>query len=533
MALFSLGLLALGLAACASVSHSPPAASRHLEPPAPEEGAIPSPVTRPSLLTPPEPREPLDTYTLIATDVPLKEVLFALARDAGLDVDIHPGVSGRVTLNAYDETLPNILDRIARQRPVRFERRGKTLLVMPDAPYLHSYRIDYVNMSRVNASRVAVATQIATTGQGAGEDSGGGGAGNNNSTTEVSSASKHAFWDTLAANVRALLGESATDGAAGASSVIVNKEAGILTARATARQHRQIQAYLDQVLAQSQRQVLIEATVVEVVLNDRYQLGVDWARLANTAGNGFDFTQSLLGVDLVDPPFFRVGYLRANGKESGTLSATVRMLKEFGDVKVLSSPKIMALNNQTALLKVVDNLVYFTLEAETTTGQTTTTTTFTSTLHTVPVGFVMSVTPQVSRTDYVTLNVRPTISRVTGYVNDPNPALAAVDVQSRVPQVQVREIDSVLRVLSGQTAVLGGLIQDDVDRNTQGVPLLSSLPALGHLFKYKNDRVRKSELVIFLRPRVIRHPSLSRDLADFAAFLPRAGAVGRSRGEQP
>jgi len=196
----------------------------------------------------------------------------------------------------------------------------------------------------------------------------------------------------------------------------------------------------------------------------------------------------------------------------------VKMLQEFGNVKVLSSPKIMAINNQTALLKVVDNIVYFTLEADTVSNQTTSTTTFTSTPHTVPVGFVMSVTPQISRDDAVTLNVRPTISRVTGFVNDPNPDLARQNIVSRIPQIQVREMESVLRVRSGQVAVLGGLIQDSIDLNDQGIPGLSDIKIVGNAFNYRNNRIKKSELIIFLRPRVVA--SLDKPMDVYDDYLP-------------
>ena len=138
----------------------------------------------------------------------------------------------------------------------------------------------------------------------------------------------------------------------------------------------------------------------------------------------------------------------------------------------------------------------------------------------------MSVTPQISETETVILNVRPTISRVTGFINDPNPSLAPFDIESRVPQIQVREMDSILRVQSGQTAVLGGLIQDSVDLNKSGTPGLSELPGVGELFSVRDNRVSRTELVIFLRPRVIRNASLARELADFRGYLPAAQPVG-------
>lgn len=262
---------------------------------------------------------------------------------------------------------------------------------------------------------------------------------------------------------------------------------------------------------------MIEATVVEVELNDQYKLGVDWTLIAN--GAGWSVNQALLGTNLSEEPFSLLTYADPDTRH-GDLTANIGMLRQFGDVKVLSSPRIMAINNQTALLKVVDNLVYFTIEADTTTSQGIANTTFTSTVHTVPVGFVMSVTPQINDTDTVILNIRPTISRVTGFVQDPNPSLAPFNIESSIPQIQVREMDSLLRINSGQTAVLGGLIQDSVDLNRSGTPVLSELPGIGDAFSYRDNHVNRTELVIFLRPRVIREASLGGELADYQRYLP-------------
>lgn len=509
LAMLLVGLLLVG---CAPTPQRPD--QGHVVLPQTATQDIPSPVQSAPRLEVPKPSPPLETYSVVVTEVSVKDMLFALARDADMNVDIHPGVSGTVTLNAIDQTLPQILDRIARQANVRFTLEGDTLQVEPDQPFLRSYKIDYVNMGRDNTSNVSVATQIATTGQAAG-GAGGGGAGGNNSTTDVTSTSNHQFWRTLERNMRAILGD--VSDAEGSAAVIVNAESGILTVRATTREHRQIMGFLDQILVSAQRQVMIEATVVEVKLNDQYQFGVDWNLLAN--GAGLSVNQSLLGTNLSETPFSLLTYSDPDTRR-GDVTANVGMLRQFGDVKVLSSPRIMAINNQTALLKVVDNLVYFTIEADTTATDGVSNTTFTSTVHTVPVGFVMSVTPQINDTDTVILNIRPTISRVTSFVRDPNPALAPFNIESSVPQIQVREMDSLLRINSGQTAVLGGLIQDSMDLGRSGTPVLSEIPGIGDVFSYRDNRVNRTELVIFLRPRVIRDASLGGELADYQRYLP-------------
>ena len=193
----------------------------------------------------------------------------------------------------------------------------------------------------------------------------------------------------------------------------------------------------------------------------------------------------------------------------------------------------MVLNNQSAVLKVVDNLVYFIFGSPNQTPQSTPTNTtglgsiVTTTPENVaiprflPVGLMMNVTPQVGDDDVITLNVRPTISRVIGFVNDPTPSLAKAGVVSRIPEIQVREVESILKVSNGDIAIIGGLMQDTLSQKNDGVPTLSRLPLVGDLFSFRNDTYSKTELVIFLRPVVIKNASLnSPELREYQRYLP-------------
>jgi general secretion pathway protein D len=206
----------------------------------------------------------------------------------------------------------------------------------------------------------------------------------------------------------------------------------------------------------------------------------------------------------------------------------VRLLHEFGDTRVLSSPRLMVLNNQTAVLKVVEELVYFTLNV---TDRDSTATAqgrivVETDVHSVPVGLVMAVTPQVSANSEVTLTVRPTISQKIGDAVDPGPGLITDlrdsdnTVTNLVPVIRVREMESVLKLIDGQIGVLGGLMQDDIRGGTRDVPGLSRLPVLGPMFfRTEETNTRKTELVVFLRPVVVRDPSINTDLKDYSALL--------------
>ncbi len=495
---------------------------------------IPAPVSQTTLLPPPTSRPQLETYTVVVSNVPVKDLLFSMARDAQINLDIHDDIEGRVTLNAIDQTLEQILERISEQADIRYGLQPNSLSIRADKPYLQTYKVDYVNISRTSKGVVRVSTNIGSTGQGnIGETtSSSSDSENNSSLTEVNLKSDNMFWETLSHNIIEIITGDKDDAQQSQGSevtvrennddVIVNREAGLIMVRATYKQHREVQGFIDQVLNNSKRQVMIEATIAEIKLSDRYQAGVDWSLIAEDTSSGVNLLTDLRGSNLGQSPF---SSLTLNDTLSGDqVSLTLRALEQFGDVQVLSSPKVMAINNQPAILKVVDNIVYFEMDVDTSISDTQSLTTFETEIKTVPVGFVMSVTPYINEHESVTLNIRPTISRVIDSVEDPNPAFKNADVISEVPVIQVREIESILTINSGDTAVIGGLMQDTVNDTDKGIPFLSDIPVIGSLFRYQDDLREKSELVIFIRPRVIRHASLNGDLSDFQKYLPKSPA---------
>ena len=559
-------------------------------PPSVTVAAIPEVVRNVPLPPPPVARESEIKYSVVVANQPVREVLMAMARETKVNFDVHPGIEGTVNLNAIDQTLKQILTRMSKQVDMRWETDGSTIIVMPDTPYLRNYRVDYVNMSRDVNETSGVATQVISgslVGSTGGAASSAGAA--NNSTLTVNNISKNRFWETLERNIKDLLRETdkqlpegssetfvqnrtqgtsassqgrstaarprtattparpATTESPGdtqsaqasdfveqrltfreAASVIVNPETGVVSVRASSRQHEKVQEFLESVIASSRRQVMIEATVVEVALNDNYQSGVDWSAVGLN-GLGYTFRQTFVPptipsltnpADLLANSSFSIGYSNPNAAAGGSIASTIKLLDNFGKTRVLSTPMLMVLNNQTAMLKVVDNQVYFTVKADTVTNQTTATTTFTTTQNVVPVGFIMNVTPQISEGDVVTMNLRPTVTRIIGQVNDPNPSLKAVNVTSSIPVTQTREMESVLKVASGQTAILGGLMLDSFEGRTNGLPVASRIPVVGDLFSQRNDLAQKTELVIFIRPTVIRDASMEGDLARYRHLAP-------------
>jgi general secretion pathway protein D len=516
------GLLAV--AGCGA-SNPPQVSDGHLMLDQPSVEDIPEPVTRVAVLPRPEQRPDLETYTVVVHDVPIRELLFSMARDAKLNLDIDNNIEGKVTMNAIDQTLPKILDRISKQTNIRYQLVDDTLHVQADTPYLKTYNIGYLNMSRLSTGSVEVSSQISSTGtvdvESGNAGGGGSGQGGNDSSSAVENTSNNQFWKSLTINISGIIGEAVKAGQSEnidtSDRIIVNRESGLIAVKATAKQHELVQGFIDRVLDSVQRQVLIEATIAEVRLSDHYQAGIDWTLV--TTDPNTKLTQDLIGGDLGQTPFFSFNI--ADTINGNPLNVTLKALETFGDVKVLSSPKVMAINNQSALLKVVDNEVYFTTDVEAVPGQVNQNAAIAvdTNPHTVPVGLVMSVTPFIDDNEVVTLNVRPTISRIIAFKKDPNPALAEAGSVSEIPIIQVREIESVLKIENGDTAVIGGLMQDQIEKNKTGIPILSSIPLLGSLFSYQDDTYVKSELVIFIRPVVTKDASLTGDLKEYRKYL--------------
>ncbi len=583
------------LAACGTSPITP--SDKHIAQPstASAQGAADIPLANKRIipLPPPKPTAKVETYSVVVSNVPAQEILFALARDAKINLDISSGIQGNVSINAINQTLPQILERISKQVDMRYEMENGTLFVMPDKPFLKTYKIDFINMSRSAKSTNSTSSQI--TGGSAGSPGAGGG---NAASTTVTSETKNDLMESLIKNVSDILleedrlrqksqkealssskvlaqgdgiaasfiGSSSGKGkpagsdapGAGASgagdqsvqaagtakvitgefeksvSVFANKETGVLIVRATSKQHEKVQEFIDMVMSTAKRQVLIEATIVEVELSDQYKQGINWSRLLLGA-QGFALSQAGTVGIAGTAGALTVSYLDPTSKY-GNILASVSLLETFGNVKVLSSPKLMVMNNQTASLKVAQSKVYFSVKADIlpATAISTATASFSSTAHSVSVGLTMSVTPQISDNDMVTINVRPSISSLIGLgVRDPNPILAnpcgfgvsscsIAPIENRVPEIQTREMESIIKIESGQTAVMGGLIREEINKNSNEVPFLARIPLLGQLFQNRDDTTRKTELVIFLRPVVIKDASLSGDFKEFSKNLPDA-----------
>lgn len=294
----------------------------------------------------------------------------------------------------------------------------------------------------------------------------------------------------------------------------INKQAGIVSIYANERLQRKIQDYLKDLRRATTSQVLIEAKVLEVGLTDEFSTGINWDLLDNVGAFDVAGTFTRPGLSPSEGGSnFRIGFA---GQD---ISSFVSALSRFGSVHALASPRLTVLNNQAAVLNVAKNQVYFELKVSSDTTSdgvnSTKSVDVESTIKTVPEGVLINVMPSINLDSrMVSMQVRPTVTKIDSYVDDPAVAYIVATnnltgVSSRIPVVNVQEVDSVVNMKDGQMMVMGGLLQDTTSSTQTGVPVASEVPMLGGLFRNQGDKVRKTELVVFIKATILDNPSNS------------------------
>ena len=490
----------------------------------------------------------------VTEDVPLRDVLFELGRLAGVDIEVGSGLDTKgVNLRATDRPFNEVIERIAELGGLRYSVNGNAIRVERDTPYIKNYSLDFLNIVRSSTAGYNLSTNVLSGGggsSGGGSSSGGSGSsgssttgvGTSGSSSSISSQADSDLWSALEASVTEILNyksqadtaaaaapTAATPGAAATANFVVNRQAGILTVNATEAQHEMIERFLTLMQRNASAQVLIEAKIVEVGLSDQYLSGINWSNVLNmghvhaTLGNYLP-PSTASGASLTGSgttPIANNSALSALtfGISSGDLDVVLALTQQFGTTRTLSSPRLSAINNQQAVLTFADNDVFFscTVTPSTTTSTTggtsnTSNPTVDCQQNTVPVGVILSILPSINLdTQEITLNVRPTLTRKLTDVHSPEEAyikslvnnsnIAVPDLT--VPVIQVRELDSVMKVRSGGVMVIGGLMQDETRNTTGGAPGLEELPLVGNLFKSRSEDARKTELIIFIKATIV------------------------------
>lgn len=501
--------------------------------------------------------------------VPLRDIFYQLAEQSNMDIELDPRIRGSIIFTARQRPLDQVVERICDMAGLRYSIVDNVMRIERDTPYNQTYKIDYLSYIRSNSSSISTNVSVVS---GDGADTGSAFSSSSesesdfwgnleqslesllaNSSTQELRTSDNPEVRVVAQNVdvRAVSAPDANGNIQVSppnatlrvssleeedeieqpeSQFVINKQAGLINVFGTQAVQKEIADYMFKLKRSVTAQVLIEAKILEVTLADSYSSGIDWRAVnlfsdefvlnyvTGTGNTLLDTVEAGLGSTLDDSPprSSTASSSFVTGFVGNDIQALVRAISEYGTTKALASPRLTVINNQAAVLNVSTNRVFFEIDIDVTTDEGETQTEIESEVRNIPEGVLVNVLPSIDlENQTVSMAVRPTITRVVREIADPGVAFVVATspipitgVENLVPEVNVQEIDTVVRMRSGQAIVMGGLLQDNTTSVEDGIPVLSDLPGFaGNLFKTHADTISKTELVIFLKATILDDPS--------------------------
>ncbi|MDR1361948.1 MAG: secretin N-terminal domain-containing protein [Holosporaceae bacterium] len=449
----------------------------------------------------------------------MREVLTQMAALAGVNIFIAQDIDGSISFSAKNRPFLDILKDICSCSHLKYCVNGNSVKIEYDSPTLRTYAMPSLNIQRDTMSSMSISTDIfsgsmnsfASTSDG--EGSSANEPKNNGSSSSIAGIAKNDFWSELEHTISTMVGDSE------GNYVTVHRQGGLISVCTTHEKHEEIQQYLSLLKEMSEAQVLIEAKILEVNLKDEFKSGINWQVLRN-------------GGAKAEKPFDKTG-LFSIGIDRNNLNIISAFIEKFGAVKTLSSPRITILNNHSAVFKVAKNeVVYLPEFHKQYSGNTNSSSSdlLSANVKTVPIGLVMTVHPSIDRkNNTILLTLRPTISKIASYLEVPflfhnysitgaggtgGMSLGSAQTQmQKIPVVDVRELDSVLKLRSGQIAVMGGLMDEKSTNQREGIPGIEDTP-MDFLSGSREKSSHVTELVIFLRATILNNKDKMHHRAD-------------------
>lgn len=546
---FCLLPLALAVAACTSYQHPEPVQAKDALKQAMNEQTPTAPLTtlppsvQSELLQLNRPQQPLAVpekrLRIAAHDVDAVEFFGSLFKGSRYSVAVHPGVAGAISVELKDVTLQEALATVGDMYGFDVQRKGNVFHVYPAGLRTETIPVNYLMMARRGLSRTSVSTGGVTANDNnnngnnnfdssgnnnggnnnLGSSNGDNGNGNNSNGTRIETDSNNDYWTDLRDALQTLIGTG--EGRA----VITSPQAGLVTVRAYPKELKAVREFLDQSGEHLKRQVVLEARILEVSLNEGYEQGVDWSGLsASWDGNkGITGGGSLLDSPIASTPnqiFRALGGGAGFTISDGNFNVAVSLLKTQGDVNTLSSPRVTATNNQKAVIKVGTDEYFVTNASTTTTTSGNSAPIVTPNVELTPFfsGIALDVTPQIDEAGRVLLHIHPSVID-TEEQNKTINVCTADPLVLPLAKSAIRESDTVVQANNGDIIVIGGLMKTDKQEIVSKVPLLGDIPWVGEAFTNRRESTKKVELVILLKPTVVEKDTWQQELQRSSELL--------------
>lgn len=441
-------------------------------------------------------------FDVVARNNSAKAFFLGLVDGMGINMVVHPDIKQRISLNLKNVTLDETLQVVRDTYGLEYERTEYGYRILPRALKSRVFRLNYLNVTRQGSSGMSVSSGHINVSDSSSSSSDSSSTSSSNSVataSKIETVASTDFWANLKQTVQTIVSNGQ------GRRVIVDAQSGLILVRAFPEELGAVQEFLDRAELSLKKQVIIEAKILEVSLNDGFQAGIQWDSFGDGVGGTFvgggkDAAVSLTSSTINNPDDLAgVFSLSFNTVD---FTGVISLLQRQGEVQVLSSPRISTVNNQKAVIKVGTD-EFFVTEVSNNTTATTTTTATTPEVSLTPFfsGIALDVTPQIGENDEVILHVHPSVTEVV----EKQKVIELGDDTFTLPLAfsSIRETDSIIKAKSGQVVVIGGLLQNKKTRTDANVPWLSKIPILGYLFSQTERSQTKSELVILLQPKVI------------------------------
>ena len=461
-------------------------------------------------------------FDLSANNSPARQVFMSLVKDTPYSMVVRPDLAGTVSLHLKDVTVPDAVEALRQVYGYEYRREGKRYFILGQGLQTRMFPVNYLNFERKGSSTTRVSSsELTNTSQNNGSNTGGSKSGGSEfHGIEVQTTSESNFWKELTSSLQAIIGKEE------GRRVVVDPQAGLVIVRAMPDELDMVERFLGITQATVNRQVILEAKIIEVELKNGFQSGINWAGLGGAGNANFLLSQTgggtLLNSGVSEnagnsgnlnpniPPYSPVasgdvsafGGIFSMAIKTPDFAAFLELLQTQGTVHVLSSPRVSTVNNQKAIIKVGGD-EFFVTGIKNDTSVTGATTTQTPSVELTPFfsGIALDVTPQIDADSHVTLHIHPTVSNVSQ--RDKSFVVSGENFSLPLAFSTIQESDNVVRANTGQIIVIGGLMKEASTAENASIPLLGDVPVIGNLFKHQRLTRIKKELVILLKPSVM------------------------------